>query len=100
MRGATHCDLNLGFVADLPNPITGAIPMGRVLYHDTATSFPRASFPGVQFGPCPSAEKLIEAHAILDMPDGRSFVSTFCSSTVNANSGLKAVFIDITGPWR
>jgi len=100
VRGATHCDLNLGFLTDLPNPITGAIPTGRVLYHDTTASFPRASFPGVQFGPCPSAEKLIDAHAILDMPDGRSFVSTFCLSTVNANSGLKAVLIDITGPWR
>lgn len=100
VRGATNCDLNLGVLPDLPNPITGAIPMGRVLYHDTVTSFPRASFPGVQFGPCPRAEKLIDAHAILDMPDGRSFVSTFCSTGVNENSGLKAVFIDITGPWR
>lgn len=99
VRGATHCDLNLGSPTDLPNPITGAIPTGRVLYHDTTTSFPRASFPGVQFGPCPGAEKLIDAHAILDMPDGRSFVSTFCS-TMALNSDLKVVLIDITGPWR
>ena len=100
VRGATHSDLNMGYIADLPNPVTGAIPTGRVLFHDTTTSFPRASFPGVQFGPCTGAEKLIAPHEILDMPDGRSFASTLCSSSVDSNSSLKAVLFDITGPWR
>lgn len=99
-RGGTHCDLNIGTPLDLPNPITGAIPMGRVLYHDSTSSFPRASLPGVQYGPCAYAEKLIDVHTILDMPDGRSFVSAFAHSSVNADAGLKAVLLDITGPWR
>lgn len=103
-RGGTYCELNFGNASGasglaLPNPITGAIPMGRVMYKDSAIEFYRAAFPGLLMCPI-NVDKVVRHGEILEMPDGRAVVSHCGSNITYATSSFTGLFVDITGPWR
>lgn len=105
-RGVTLAELNLdnqgagGTPPQLPNPISGAIPMGRALYKDTTTEFPRAAFPGLYWSPAICVELVTDHGTILDMPNGKSMLGLFAGNGINDGSGYKGAFIDLIGPWR
>ena len=96
-------ELNLGSggsPARYPNPISGAIPMGRVLYKDTTTEFPRAAFPGLYWSPASYVERVTDHGVILDMPNGKSMLGLFAGGGVGDGDAFKGAFIDLVGPWR
>lgn len=103
-RGATLAELNLdnqgGTPLQLPNPISGAIPMGRVLYKDATSEFPRAAFPGLYWSTAIYMEWVTDHGTILDMPNGKSMLGLFVGNGVHDGSGYKGAFIDLIGPWR
>lgn len=103
-RGATLAELNLdnqgGTPLQLPNPISGAIPMGRVLYKDAPSEFPRAAFPGLYWSAAIYMERATNHGSILDMPNGKSMLGLFAGNSINDGSGYKGAFIDLIGPWR
>lgn len=103
-RGATVSEMNLnnnvGSPPLLPNPVNGAIPMGRVIYKDTTSEFPRATFPGLYWSPAIYVERVTDHGTILDMPNGKSMLGLFAGSGINEGSGYKGAFIDLIGPWR
>lgn len=89
-----------GSPARYPNPISGAIPMGRVLYKDTTTEFPRAAFPGLYWSPALYVELVTDHGAILDVPNGKSMLGLFAGGGVSEGYAFKGAFIDLVGPWR
>lgn len=103
-RGATLAELNLdnqgGTPPRLPNPISGAIPMGRVLYKDATSEFPRAAFPGLYWSPAIYVERVTDHGTILDMPNGKSMLGLWAGNAINDGFGYKGAFIDLIGPWR
>lgn len=103
-RGATVSEMNLdnnvGSPPLLPNPVNGAIPMGRVIYKDTTSEFPRATFPGLYWSPAIYVERVTDHGTILDMPNGKSMLGLFAGNGINDGSGYKGAFIDLIGPWR
>ena len=103
-RGATLAELNLdnqgGTPLQLPNPISGAIPMGRVLYKDATSEFPRAAFPGLYWSTASYAERAIQHAAILDLTNGKSMLGLFAGNSVNDGSAFRGAFLDLIGPWR
>lgn len=103
-RGATLAELSLenqgGTPPQLPNPINGAIPMGRVIYKDTTSEFPRATFPGLYWSPAIYVEQVTDHGTILDMPNGKSMLGLFAGNGIDDVSGYKGAFIDLIGPWR
>ena len=103
-RGATLAELNLdnqgGTPLQLPNPISGAIPMGRVLYKDATSEFPRAAFPGLYWSTAIYMERATNHGSILELTSGKSMLGIFAGSSVNYSSAFSGAFLDITGPWR
>lgn len=103
-RGATLAELNLdnqgGTPPLLPNPISGAIPMGRVLYKDAKSEFPRATFPGLYWSPAIYVERVTDHGTILDMPNGKSMLGLWAGNAINDGFGYRGAFIDLIGPWR
>lgn len=103
-RGAAVSEMNLennvGAPPLLPNPVNGAIPMGRVIYKDTTSEFPRATFPGLYWSPAIYVERVTDHGTILDMPNGKSMLGLFAGSGINDGFGYKGAFIDLIGPWR
>lgn len=103
--GSSHCELNLdnsggGAETPLPNPITGAIPMGRALCRDPGASFARAAFPGAYYCPAINAERLYGQGDLIEMANGRVVLGGLVGSAVNSTLGFNGLFLDITGPWR
>lgn len=103
-RGVTVSEMNLdnnvGAPPPLPNPVNGAIPMGRVIYKDTTSEFPRATFPGLYWSPAIYVERVTDHGTILDMPNGKSMLGLFAGGGINDGSGYRGAFIDLIGPWR
>ena len=103
-RGATLAELNLdnqgGTPLQLPNPISGAIPMGRVLYKDATSEFPRAAFPGLYWSTAIYMERATNHGSILELTSGKSMLGIFAGNSVNDGSAFRCAFLDITGPWR
>ena len=102
VRGLTLCDYKMagGTLPSLPDPVTGAIPMGRCDYRDTAASWPRAHFPGVFLCESPNGELALQPGAIVDDVDGRALLASWSGAQVYASIGINLLFLDITGPWR
>ena len=103
VRGVTFCEHRTGAQSappSLPDPVTGAIPMGRCNYRDTASSWARAHFPGVFFCDGVNGESVLQPGAILDDVDGRVLVASWSGPAVYSSTGIKLLFLDITGPWR
>ena len=103
VRGLTLCDYKIvttGSPPNLPDTVTGAIPMGRCDYRDTATSWPRAHFPGVFLCESPNGELVLQPGAIVDDVDGRVLLASWSGAQVNSSIGINLLFLDITGPWR
>lgn len=103
-RGATLAELNLdnqgGTPPQLPNPISGAIPMGRVLYKDATSEFPRAAFPGLYWSTAIYMERATNHGSILELTSGKSMLGIFAGNAVNDGGAFRGAFLDITGPWR
>lgn len=105
-RGATLAELNLdnqgggGAPPQLPNPISGAIPMGRVLYKDATSEFPRAAFPGLYWSTAIYMERATNHGSILELTSGKSMLGIFAGDSVNDGSAFRGAFLDLTGPWR
>lgn len=103
-RGATLAELNLdnqgSTPPQLPNPISGAIPMGRVLYKDTTSEFPRAAFPGLYWSAATHMERATNHGSILDMTNGKSMLGVWASYSVYDSNAFRGAFIDLIGPWR
>lgn len=103
-RGATLAELNLdnqgSTPLQLPNPISGAIPMGRVLYKDATSEFPRAAFPGLYWSTAIYMERATNHGAIMELTSGKSMLGIFAGNSVNDGTAFRGAFLDITGPWR
>lgn len=102
-RGATLAELNLDNQVtppQLPNPINGSIPMGRVLYKDTTLEFPRAAFPGLYWSTAIYMERATNHGSIFELTSGKSMLGIFAGNSVNDGSAFRGAFLDITGPWR
>lgn len=107
VRGATIAELNLdnsgvggGYPPMFPNPISGAIPMGRVVYKDTRAEFPRAAFPGFYWCPARYAERVLDHGAVLQLRGGKAVVGLLAEASVYSSSNYQGAFLDIIGPWR
>lgn len=103
VRGVATPELNINFGGtnpDLPDPISGGVPMGRVLYRDNTTSFPRAYPPGVNFCPGNFGEKLFAPMTIAELHDGKAYLVTLAGQQQYSSSATSPVLFDITGPWR
>lgn len=105
VRGATFCELNIDNAGGdgtivLPNPITGAIPMGRVTYKDPGAGFARAAFAGMAYCPAAYIERVCSHGAILELSDGRAMLGHYTNSVMTSVSNHFGTFLDITGPWR
>lgn len=102
VRGATLCDYKIvfGTPPSLPDPVTGAIPMGRCNYRDTTASWPRAYLPGVFLCEAQYGEHALQPDAIVDDVGGRALLTSWSGSQVISSSGIQLLFLDITGPWR
>lgn len=74
--------------------------MGRVLYKDAPSEFPRAAFPGLYWSAAIYMERATNHGSILDMPNGKSMLGLFAGNSINDGSGYKGAFIDLIGPWR
>ena len=104
-RGATLTELNLdnqggAAPAQLPNPISGSIPMGRVLYKDAPTEFPRAAFPGLYWSPATCMERVTNYGSILELTNGKSLLGVWAGSSVSSAGTFSGAFLDLIGPWR
>ena len=105
-RGATLAELNLdnqgggGTPPQLPNPISGAIPMGRVLYKDATSEFPRAAFPGLYWSTATYMERATNHGSILELTSGKSLLGLWAGRWVNDVSEFRGAFLDLIGPWR
>lgn len=103
-RGATLAELNLdnqgATPLQLPNPISGAIPMGRVLYKDATSEFPRAAFPGLYWSTAIYMERATNHGSILELTSGKSMLGIFAGNGVNDSNAFRGAFLDLTGPWR
>lgn len=102
VRGVTLCDykMGVGTLPSLPDPVTGAVPMGRCDYRDTTILWPRAHFPGVFLCEGMDGERVLQPGAIVDDVDGRALLASWSGSYVGASGGINLLFLDITGPWR
>lgn len=105
VRSLSYCELNLDNAGGsalhaLPNPITGAIPMGRVLIKDPANAFPRAAFPGAYYCPAIGSERFVLHGDMLELSSGKTMLSGLACTAVNAGTNAFGVFLDISGPWR
>ena len=103
-RGATLAELNLdnqgGTPLQLPNPISGAIPMGRVLYKDATSEFPRAAFPGLYWSAATNMDRATNHGSILELTNGKSLLGVWAGYSVNDGSAFRGAFLDLIGPWR
>lgn len=103
-RGATLAELNLdnqgGTPPQLPNPINGSIPMGRVLYKDTTSEFHRAAFPGLYWSTAIYMERATNYGSILELTNGKSLLGVWAGSLVSDTGTFGGAFLDLIGPWR
>ena len=102
LRGLVIPELNLGAHQSqaLPDPVTGAIPFGKVHYRDTNASFPRAYFPGLLYCPARFAELITSPQDIIELPSGKALATAWVGDEVNATGSASLVGLDITSPWR
>lgn len=102
-RGTAFSELALdagGAMLPLPNPISGSIPMGRVLYKDAQTEFPRAAFPGLYWSPATYMELVTNYGSILELTNGKSLLGVWAGNSVFESSAFRGAFLDLIGPWR
>lgn len=105
VRGLTYCELNIDNAGGetytpLPNPINGAIPMGRVLYKDPTAFFPRAAFAGISYCTARKVEVVFDHGAILQLSDGRAMLGHYVGTSMSATTDHFGLFLDLSGPWR
>ena len=74
--------------------------MGRVLYKDATSEFPRAAFPGLYWSAATHMERVTDYGSILDLTNGKSMLGIFAGNSVNYGSAFRGAFLDLTGPWR
>ena len=74
--------------------------MGRVLYKDATTEFPRAAFPGLYWSTAIYMERATNHGSILELTSGKSMLGLFAGNLVNDSNAFRGAFLDLTGPWR
>lgn len=87
----------------LPNPIDGSLGLCPVNYRDgSLAGFVRADLPGLLYGMDGGVEALVPLGNTIRM-DGtsRSYLVAHAQAGIETyTSGMRAVALDITGPWR
>lgn len=100
-RGCAEPESNFGGSTDqLPNPISGGIPLSRVGYKDTVGGFQRAVFPGLLYCKNTHAERLVVNQQVVELPGGVACASSLHGASVYSTSALRLCMVDIVGPWR
>lgn len=74
--------------------------MGRVLYKDATSEFPRAAFPGLYWSAATYMERVTDHGSIFELTNGKSLLGVWAGATVTDGSAFKGVFLDLIGPWR
>ena len=74
--------------------------MGRVLYKDAPTEFPRAAFPGLYWSSAAYMERVTDYGSILELTNGKSLLGVWAGSLVTDTGTFRGAFLDLIGPWR
>lgn len=86
----------------LPNPYDGSVGLDLVNYRDgTVSIYVRADLPGCFYGRETGIEKFVTPGTLMQ-PSGstRTYLIAHGSDQTNSASSMRAVALDVTGPWR